>query len=1276
MPKHKSSKKKNRTQDAKSKTQTSASLAYYRNIMLIFNDLYKNYSKGKLSAPNVLMIDKIEQLNRMHLDDPHSNGIPAICCFIIQNTLNTDHFTFLTTLKNWGLNVRFDRAINILLLSHALKSRQRESLNWIFTECEIKIPSSGNPMRDNDFKFDIEATQILDYIETNLGSPEANFYLDLIPKHHAEGNTVLHLAAVHNRADLFHKLAATGADINQPNLAGATPAMLGVSYEDSKIIDLLLSQEYGASIDLSIVSTARNSLFHYIILGKNIHILHFALRRLEQQELSFNELTMRDGSNIVHWTIDNAQCALIIELIKLIDVNAPTPDGNHLVVYAFINDEPDIGYHIANSCNMNLETATFTPDGKNIFQIVIEHNALQSFIWLIDEGYFDIQSLDNTGKPPLLLAAQTESILIVDELFESYNLTDLRHTAEDEGGKRFGHYLVKYNFFINIETLLSCNILDFDHKDIALLCGESHARIRDLCLNYIEEDAKRKKPKLKLRLSEIKQLQLLLPIYCADDINARTASIDGENPIHLAYQKCGLKYLHELQTKYAIDINKPNSQDETILSKLVKQKNLAAIIEFITLCHPLLNNLDSNKSNLIQLACEHDFTELVEWCLETQNTSITKARKDKFSALDITLIKRNTEILHKLWARLEPKQAAAYLSILKLKNEQRLLEFLEEQGLYNSEDSKEEEEKSVKSTIQPSIQAIEPQAKLDDPQSAILSTLEQKAPEVEISLTCDEQTLFNAVQNKDHDYFRNLKHFTEYSNLLHTHAHRLLEAAVRTQSYRLVYAILRVPELASQADFNNNYLLTIAATQGTKNIVEALLRLNDVALSLRSHDHPAKLAAISAGHTAIAQLLDEYIDANQEIQQIESHDTTDDDLTLTTTISESSRPSSTTSSMFHPHRSTSSLSNASTDRDCASPHDENMPRFIAAVPPQKDRQISMPIPKTTTSIDILEQSISELSINAMPFEALPKCFKNPSLFKTFQLISIIFNQADIDGFIYGSAHYKLYPGDLDILIPSCDIAINRKKINRLIDLLLDKGAILTSKDRHIGCYGYNYEGRHVIPLELQGTAIEIVVYTNSLNEHAYNLDFTRSARYLSVRNWNYIAIPGIYANIDIFHNRIQTVINAHISFEKDPRRIFRAVKQMVDASDTLSPECYQAIQDIFYGPKNPFITHITIGKLYHRMEVLLQSEKPSLYFEALNNLGIFTKLYECFTLHNDYSAAYYRNILEPYQRLFQFRSEQQQMQLASQSQYTMYSCYQAADEAPLSYLQQGNGMGY
>jgi hypothetical protein len=229
-----------------------------------------------------------------------------------------------------------------------------------------------------------------------------------------------------------------------------------------------------------------------------------------------------------------------------------------------------------------------------------------------------------------------------------------------------------------------------------------------------------------------------------------------------------------------------------------------------------------------------------------------------------------------------------------------------------------------------------------------------------------------------------------------------------------------------------------------------------------------------------------------------------------------------------------------------------------------------------------------------------------------------------------------------------------EKINRLIHLFMSQGGIVTSVDERTRTYGYSHEGRHIIPITWRGLKLEIVVSNKTILQHAAALDFTNGARYLSVKTLTYAKTPGIYASVDIARRIIQTIVDAHVSFLHDPRRIFRAIKMMVDENLLLSTECYNALQDIFEGDRNAFITHISLRKIYHRMNVMLETGHAALYFEVFDKLGIFNKLCACFSSRHDASSAYYYDILEPFRFEFARRREQAQMQHPGSNLYTMY----------------------
>ncbi len=1208
-------------------TGTNNGLAYFKDVIETFNNLYQVYLETKPTERASLITD-IQFINNMHINNRYQQEIPAICYYVSQKNINANHIEFLDAIKNVGLIVNFSSAVDELLLVRALTTHNTLLLNWLLINCNIKIPHSNVHKDQENWEFDNTITAVLEEIEKNIDSPHSKYLIATIPKYHEEGNSVLHLAALHNKPNLFYTLVQNGTNINQLNKNGETPVMLAVENKSDAVIELILENPMHNNIDVTITTSNDETIFHKAILGAEPNIFQFALEKLQQHGISFSELTIKNGFNILHWAIDKKQGAILSNLFPLVDLNAPGPDGHNLIVYAFIKNEPDKGYYIAAECKIDIETSRFE-NNKSIAQFVIENDACASLIWLIEEGFFDISTLSNEGLPPLLLAAKYGSCEALDEIVGSYNIEDLQVFAQTNDGKQYGHYIVDQNIFYLSRHLLEYQALDLNHKDsdgntvldIALIHGESHRDIINLFLDYIEKDAASKKRKLSLRLSKIKQLPALLNFYCTDTVGIRASKIDDNTPLHLACLTYDIDYIHNLVTTHHLDINQTNDKGETALSLLIQNAATEKIISIVTRLQAKITELDKNDSTLLQLACEHNLESLVAWCLNTKHLSITKPRKDKFSALDLTIIRRNSAILHLLWEKLTPKQKEVYILVLQQKNECILLEYLQKEGLFTP---LEKPAKSIAHMVK-----IE-KAISDDDTTELQSTnnepLCEHSEQIEPKgvIICDEETLFNSIEKCDFIYFKELKHYPEHQEILERHAKSLLIAAIHTKNYRLVYHILRIQAIAKYAHLDDNAALKMASQMGLKSIVEALLRINAIVLSLKDNATAAIQAAKDNGHKDITELLENYLE-NQD-----NDETSVSTLTMDEYLSSSgfcSRPSTVSPEFSNLNEEANSESFAYSPNFFDTQYSNNNPVITHILSGEDD-------------FDIFKSTANELNIHAKNFEKLPDCFINGHFLKEDLIeLSNIFKESDLDGYIYGSTHFSLTPGDLDIFIPANIMEFNAK-INRLINLLINTGGTVTSINSITNAYGYYYEGRYIIPIDWHGIKLELVSSYQTILQHARNLDFTVGAKYLSIATLTYAQTPNVFANTDISLKRIQTTKEAHQSFLEDPRRIFRAIKIMIEGY-SLSDECYHAIQDIFHGADNPFIGNTTPQKIYYRMEKILQTGRAHEYFEMFNRLGIFTKLYECFLIKSDYTAIYYRNILTPLYQMYTKQNAQQ-----------------------------------
>ncbi len=218
----------------------------------------------------------------------------------------------------------------------------------------------------------------------------------------------------------------------------------------------------------------------------------------------------------------------------------------------------------------------------------------------------------------------------------------------------------------------------------------------------------------------------------------------------------------------------------------------------------------------------------------------------------------------------------------------------------------------------------------------------------------------------------------------------------------------------------------------------------------------------------------------------------------------------------------------------------------------------------------------------------------------FCFFSIILEKYNCDAFLFGSANYKKYPNDLDILLNN-DIKITNALMGELI---LNQGANILANYKKIN--------RRVVRMCLYGLIIDFILSNEDILQHSKRLDFTIGAVYYDLRRKiMFFPYPHSLQHIQI--KQLQTISDARQMFENDPSVIFRAARIMASENFTLSKISYLAIKETFLI-KNVFLT-MNPDKLYHEMVQLFFSGHAVRTLEILVNelkifQYIFTRLHE------------------------------------------------------------------
>ena len=278
--------------------------------------------------------------------------------------------------------------------------------------------------------------------------------------------------------------------------------------------------------------------------------------------------------------------------------------------------------------------------------------------------------------------------------------------------------------------------------------------------------------------------------------------------------------------------------------------------------------------------------------------------------------------------------------------------------------------------------------------------------------------------------------------------------------------------------------------------------------------------------------------------------------------------------------------------------------------------------------------IRNTGLNALVSETnrKPQCYTdNPALRELLHGISANFNRSLCEGYLFGSANYKVLPNDFDIVLPN--IKSNRDKANvaELITLFEQQG----------GTTGPEYfkTNRHVIPVSWKGWKIDFILFEQSYPIHASMLDFTVGAMYFDLRQLKMFRINALQSFFDWDKKKINTISNAYLSFTTDPSRIFRAVRLVVTEGFYFSQAALDAINAAFLGNGNLFRT-MPKGKLDQQLSLLCSSGCDVIKNERKNievlhyQLGIFFKLYDVLAERHDVNAQQFLNQFVVYRNEF------------------------------------------
>ncbi|WP_027728587.1 ankyrin repeat domain-containing protein [Treponema sp. C6A8] len=392
-----------------------------------------------------------------------------------------------------------------------------------------------------------------------------------------EGNTVLHLAAAANEADLTLYLLIKGADPELKNYNGDTPLSLAIksgSVESAEIIvnqnqDCIFARDGNSETALNLglktspsyygiminekTGAAKdgedNTIVHHFVLAKNVKAIEVATALnlpIDQKnangktplELAYMNLTDDDSVTCAADLIlggaetNNEEYAYFESAVSDRNLNERFDDGQTPLHIAAIQNHIAIEkYLLVNDADNTAQDSS----GSTALHEAVRYGNIEIIKALLDSGA-NVNSKDNLGKTPIMMITPKEKTQEIYNLLISYR-ADLNE--KDMYGDTVLHNAIMVNSDVETDAILTNNGADVnvrnkegvtplhiavqkDQVGTARLLTENGANIHTM-------DAKGKTPLVLALAGSQEMLEAVV-----SEKNAMTQDSDGNTPLHIA----------------------------------------------------------------------------------------------------------------------------------------------------------------------------------------------------------------------------------------------------------------------------------------------------------------------------------------------------------------------------------------------------------------------------------------------------------------------------------------------------------------------------------------------------------------------------------------------------------------------------------------------------------------------------------------------------------------------------------------------------------------------
>ncbi|XP_046342732.2 serine/threonine-protein phosphatase 6 regulatory ankyrin repeat subunit A-like isoform X2 [Haliotis rufescens] len=445
-------------------------------------------------------------------------------------------------------------------------------------------------------------------------------------------NSILHFACTGGDLDIVESIVAQNkVDFNGINISQETPVMRAALGGHKAVFGLLVSK----GCDLTVKTKYDDNILHAACEGGNVQIVEYIV--------SHNK----------------------------VDINSTGHDRTPVMSAALKGHKAMFDLLVNKGCDLTVKDEY----GDNILYVACEGGNVQIVEYIVSHNIVDINSADDVGRTPVMLAVLKGHKAVFDLLVsKGCDLTvkdtygdNILHAAWKGGNVEIVKYIVSHNivdinsaddvgrtpvmlavlkghkavFDLLVRKRCDLTVQDEDGDNILhAACNGGNVEIVEyiVCHNIVDINSAGNMRRTPVMLAELKGHKAVFDLLVSKGCDLTVKDKDGDNILHRACKRGNVEIVEYIVSHNIVDINSTDDVRRTPVMRAALMGH-KAVFDLLVSKGCDLTVKDKDGDNILHKACEGGNVEIVEYIVSHNIVDINSAGYERRTPVMLAVLK-------------------------------------------------------------------------------------------------------------------------------------------------------------------------------------------------------------------------------------------------------------------------------------------------------------------------------------------------------------------------------------------------------------------------------------------------------------------------------------------------------------------------------------------------------------------------------------------------------------------------------------------------------------